>query len=292
MATVTQAWLKTNVGDPSGKWGSKYSEIYNVTGDYERKKAAGNKDQKLVEKLYKLVNAWSTSGHTGATTETAKDEKNRQQRQLNVFRAALQLEFMDGSPSFREDLLIKLNKADSTYPKELALVRGVIAKMTQSSVPLIRNTGVGLEDVRIQIVLTEGHNGSWHRSPGVMQVNPCLAYNHCQLMGLLAHEYHHKLNDAPLEFLYLDEFAAHYKQFSITYPNMNETAMVREVNNRLNLLYPTHVQRWTATKSKSDWGSMGMQLVANLSQVGDFMLPDNAAPRSLSARNHSCTPLA
>lgn len=292
MADVTQAWLKTNVGDPSGKWGSKYSDIYNVTGEYERKKAAGNKDQKLVAKLYKLVNAWSTSGHTGAATETAKDEKNRQQRQLNAFRAALQLEFMDGSDSFREDLLIKLNKANSTYPKELAMVRGVIAKMTQSSVPLIRNTGVGLEDVKIQIVLTEGQNGSWNRGPGVMYVNPCLAYNHCLLMGLLAHEYHHKLNDAPLEFLYLDEFVAHYKQFSITFPSMSEAAMVREVNNRLKLLYPRHVERWTTKKSPYDSGSMGMQLVENLAQVGDFMLPDNAAPRAAHARNHSCTPLA
>jgi hypothetical protein len=211
---------------------------------------------------------------------------------MNVFRAALQLAYMDEGESFQEQLIIKLNQADASYAKELALVRGAIAKMAQSSNQLVRNTGLGLEDVKILLVLRDGENGCWIQGSGVMNVNPVLAYNHSLLTGLLVHEYHHKLNNSALEYLYLDEFAAHMKQFSITHPAKTELEMVDAVNARLKMLYPQHVQRWTSPRTASSVGSMGMQLVKRFDDLGDFLIPNNGAPRTLGAVRHGCLPLA
>ncbi len=286
MADVTQQWLKTNVGEPSGKWGSKYSEIYKLTGDLEKSKGKGKKDKALIEKLYRLLNEFSRSGHSGAKSAVAQGEKDRQQRELNAFRAALQLEYIDAGEPFKEDLLIKLNKADENYTKELALVRDVIAKMADSPDALLSNTGQGLQEVNIVMLLADKQNGTWNASTGVMTVNPVLAYNHSLLKGLLAHEYHHKLNKAGLHYGYLDEFVAHWKQFSITRPAASEAQLVEQCNERLNMLYPEHVKRWKA--ASNTFCGMNSRLVARLDDVGDFLVADNARPRPASAKQHRC----
>jgi hypothetical protein len=286
MAEATQQWLKTNVGDPSGKWGSKYSEIYKLTGDLEKNKGADKRDKGLIEKIYRLVNEWSRSAHSGAKTATAQDEKDRQQRQLNAFRAALQLEYIDANEGFKEDLLIKLNKADRNYAKELGVVREVVARMAESPNALLKNTGEGLQGVNIVMLLADNQNGAWNNVNAVMTVNPVLAYNHNLLKGLLVHEYHHKLNAANLKYGYLDEFVAHWKQFSITRPGVPEAQRVEECNERLHRLYPNHVKRWKAPTS--EFCGMNSRLVVRLDDVGDFLLEDNVGARAPSAERHGC----
>jgi hypothetical protein len=124
-----------------------------------------------------------------------------------------------------------------------------------------------------------------------INVNPVLAYNHRALIGLLVHEYHHKLNAAHVRYGYLDEFAAHMKEFSITRPEVTESEAVEYINRHLTAFYSDMVSRWTAPSQGNNDFNMGKQLVKRFADLGDFLIPDNNAARAPTALMHYCLPI-
>jgi hypothetical protein len=272
-ATVTTAWLKQNVGEPSGKWGSTYSEIYSLTAKYE-----GKKSKDTLDKLYKKVQSWSYSSHSAAESSAAIAEKDRQQRALNLFYSAIKLEFIDKNANWKEFLQLRLKKDQANYDKEKKVVEKVVVEMRKSSTPLLRHTGNGIDDRKIVMVMDETANGAF-ASDGTLQINPTLTYNKSLLMGVLVHEYHHKLCHHNGNYTYLDEFVAHWKQWTIVKPAAPEEERVRQANARLKQLYASQVERWEQS---------GNRLVERLSDVGDFLIPDNAAAKPMERCEHSC----
>ncbi len=272
MSTITQKWLTENVGKPSGKWGSKYSAIYKKTGEYERQKTKQN-----LERLLTMVNAWSYSSHSGAKTPSAVLGKEKQQRFLNEFAYALKVERLKLNPGYVAELKRQIKDNPSDYPREKQIVNDVIGDMMISGNLLIKNTGIGASKLELTMSLSTNVAGSMSCN-GILTVNPLVTKNKSQLIGLLVHEYHHYLCNCPFNSQYVDEFVAHWKEYSVTKPDASESVRVEQINSKLQELYPRHVERWKET---------GFGLVTSIRQVGSFLIQDNATAKGLRDNVHT-----
>jgi predicted metal-dependent peptidase len=165
--------------------------------------------------------------------------------------------------------------------------------MQDSPVPLVKNTGKYLKSKILtfkSIRLSSGMtNGSMDLN-GVLSINPVMAYNPSELQGLLVHEVHHDLcfhsgsskawgSDLSGTALYIDEFVAHLKQYSVTRPAASEAARIESVNKVLAINY---------RKAVDDWTRSGFRLVESFADLGDFAVPDNA--KRERCLYHGCAP--
>lgn len=281
MAEITQAWLKANVGEPTGSFGSTYSDIYKKTGEYSS--SAGPTQLARMAELFTLLEKFSHSKHGGAKTIEQKADKDKQQRLLNDFNEELKIQRLRLNPGALEALRARIAKNSSHYPAELATVKRVIEEMKLSAVPLIANTGKGIDQNKIVMLLSDNGAGSMN-SNGILTVNPLRAKNKSLLIGLLVHEYHHKLCAHNGDFSYADEFVAHWKEYSVIKPPQANAALrAAEINAQLDKLYKSHVAKWTR---------LGFAPFTSIGQVGDFAVADNAVKKAMARNTHSAARLA
>lgn len=281
MAEITQAWLKANVGEPSGSFGSTYSSLYKKTGEYSS--SSGPTQLVRMAELFTLLEKFSHSTHSGAKTTEQKADKDTQQRLLNDFNEELKIQRLRLNPGALVALRERIAKNSRNYPAELAIVKQVLEEMKLSALPLIANTGKGIEQDKIVMLLSDTGAGSMN-SNGILTVNPLRAKNKSLLIGLLVHEYHHKLCTHNGDFSYADEFVAHWKEYSVIKPPQADAALrAAEINAQLSKLYPSHVAKWAR---------LGFALFTSIDQVGDFAVADNAVKKQMARNTQSAARLA
>jgi len=281
MADITQAWLKANVGEPSGSFGSTYSAIYKKAGEYST--SSGPAKLEKMEALFKLLNEFSYSKHSGAKTKEQQAEKDKQQRLLNDFGEELKIQRLDLNPGALAALRARIALNSRNYPAELAVVKKIIEEMKLSSLPLVANTAAGIDQDKIVMVLSDSTAGSFSNL-GVLTINPLRTKNKSLLIGLLVHEYHHKLCSHNGSYAYADEFVAHWKEYSIIKPpQANALLRAEEINVQLQKLYASHI---------AGWARLGFEPFTSIDQVGDFAVPDNAQKKQMSRNAHSAPRVA
>ena len=275
---ISQAWLTEKVGTPSGKDASTYTKIYNKTGDY-----ATAPSLQLLEELIELVNAFTWSQHRGAWTSSAKTKKAQDTLALNEFLIELKTARMDkfhqiGNYSPAE-LAKRANQANEDFSKEYGMVIEVLLEMQGSSTPLIANTGRGClsSAITLTMMYDSGALAGTMSPAGGLQINALVAYNKLNLIGLLVHEYHHYLcgKSAIAGGVYLDEFAAHWKQYLVTKgPAADRESRAADINTVLQERYGEYAAQWQKR----------YHLVTDLSELGDFAVPNNAV--KMGSKNH------
>jgi hypothetical protein len=279
---VSCAWLLEHVGKPSGHFGSKYTAIYQAMEKAEKDASVAN-----LRKVFTLSLEWSKSKHESAKTPEQRQMKESQQLNLNRFMSYLQVEVktksQEFSVPFSRELLYGLKQDDANYAKEKEIIWSVFDEMAVSPKPLVANTGRYLKERIVRFedigIASKQDNGSISGA-GVLSINPVFAYHTSELKGILVHEVHHRLCHWTLAgALYLDEFAAHMKQYSITRPPMSDAEMTKTVNKVLAANYKSAVDAWKRE---------GNRLVERLDDLGDFLVPDNA--QVTDCLEHYCVP--
>jgi hypothetical protein len=283
---ISTDWLINNVGVPSNKIGSTYSDIFRLTGAYTIDPSI-----ERLERLIELVNKFTWSEHSGARAPEERNNKAKQARALSQFcvevkRERIRLhnyyETLHAIPHADIDnyqpLALRNARADN-YAVQQGLIRRAIAEMQVDDNALLSNTGRGMTNMEIEIAPHPTQLGSVTNRK--IRVNPIVVHNNLELKGLLVHEYHHSLckHNHENNVLYIDEFVAHHKQFSITRPLMSAASLVQLVTDALNTNYRHLVGPWTAHH----------QLLTDINQAGQFQILDNA--NSVMNPRHEALPL-
>ena len=276
---VSCEWLLEHVGKPSNSFGSTYTKIFEAMEVWEKTKTDAN-----LVCVGKLTMAWCQSKHKGAKSDTEKDVKEKQQLSINRFASFLSAKLNTKNLVDSRKLLLKMESDDKTYPKEKQIIEQVIDDMAKGPAGILKNTGAKLIGTPLVMDLKDNFNGSYGLNK--LTLNPVLAYHRSELQGRLVHECHHMLCTHNGNYTYLDEFAAHVKQYTLTRPKMTEDEMITIVNKSLDCNYSSIVGRWT--KPVAEHG-MGMRRVTKFTDLGDFAVPDNA--NLVKCSEHGCQPI-
>ena len=232
MADTTQQWLEQNCGNPSGNWGSTYSDIFSKTKSYELEPT-----DKKCEELIKLIEKFSYSKHSGAKTQEQGQAKDLMQRNLNEFSYALRVARLHRNPDRAKQIQEQISKGKKEFPDEHRKVLEVIEEMKESAIPLIRNTGHGLAGAkRIDMVPSVNVRGAM-TIQNVLIINPSVVRNRSELIGLMVHEYHHALCRHNGTFTYVDEIVAHWKEYSVIKPPADPATRIAEIKRQVERLY-------------------------------------------------------
>jgi hypothetical protein len=272
---LTIKWLQDNVGKPSEKWGSKYTKIFEVTGEFER--SSGVKQFQKGLELWRRLDEWSYSPHPGAKTPAQRQEKERQQKWLNVFERELK-DYLWKEFQGDEALKHKMQAHQTRDPKyqQKDAVRVILYEMKNTkSIPLLMHTGTHLAE-NVETMVFDPNSRGHFQIDNKLSMNPAVLHNKSEAMGTLVHECHHKLNPMPGKFTkitnqwkYIDEFVAHWKEHEITRPS--DLSRADWVNDKLKA-YGNAVRAWEEK----------YHLLNDIKQTGVYAVPDNHKRRTES----------
>jgi hypothetical protein len=272
MNILTQEWLSQHVGEPTGKWGSSYSEIHKLTGKFQ--KQAGEQQCKTALLINTKISSFVSGKHKNATTQDATEEKAKKGRALNLFRENIKKYL---NKNFKQLDIYKalvteqLNQPKGSSDESLkAVVTTLLEEMRlRTDVPLLENSGRHLLENVPRMIFAVSAQGAYDK--GILSLNPHLLPNKLDAMATLVHECHHKLNPMPGWasstglHKYIDEFGAMWKEAEISRPHENFSRS-DWINEKLKRLYSSAYANWIKV----------YQPLVHISQLGPYAVLNNA----------------
>lgn len=210
------------IGDPpSNSFRSKYTDICNLVTRIENSPndfgGFSNfftpTEQQLVFALKAKIDEFQASSHARATSVTELAKKDKEKRAVAQLAAS-----MEDDISFAKLSKVLTDNANSPIP----LVRNSVAGW-------VRRLGRGWSLV---ISNQQGINAQWGNTS--LQFKPAALFKlpHPFPISIVVHEYHHVLSERA-DPLYNDEFVAHWKQYLVGEPQLDDAGREARVNRRL-----------------------------------------------------------